>query len=85
MRISQVCIDRPVLATVMSLVIALVGIISVGRLQNRELPAIDPPIGPSFTIPVSNVGVVGFLTVLTTPSQGIICADVKAVDTGPSP
>jgi multidrug efflux pump len=43
LRISQVCIDRPVLATVMSLVIALVGVISVTRLQNRELPAIDPP------------------------------------------
>jgi len=43
-RISQVCIDRPVLATVMSLVIALVGVISMGRLQNRELPAIDPPV-----------------------------------------
>jgi len=44
LRISQVCIDRPVLATVMSLIIALVGIISVTRLQNRELPAIDPPV-----------------------------------------
>ncbi len=43
MKISQVCIDRPVLATVMSLVIALVGIISLTRLQNRELPKIDPP------------------------------------------
>ncbi|MFQ5425876.1 MAG: efflux RND transporter permease subunit, partial [Gaiellales bacterium] len=44
MRISEVCIERPVLATVMSLVIALVGVISVTRLQNRELPDIDPPI-----------------------------------------
>jgi multidrug efflux pump len=43
LRISQVCIDRPVLATVMSLVIALAGAISATRLQNRELPAIDPP------------------------------------------
>ena len=44
MRISEVCIDRPVLATVMSLVIALFGILSATRLQNRELPAIDPPL-----------------------------------------
>ena len=44
MRISQICIDRPVLATVMSLVIVLFGLISLTRLQNRELPAIDPPI-----------------------------------------
>ncbi len=44
MRISQICIDRPVLATVMSLVILLFGLISLTRLQNRELPAIDPTI-----------------------------------------
>jgi multidrug efflux pump len=44
LRISQVCIDRPVLATVMSLVILLFGLISLTRLQNRELPAIDPPV-----------------------------------------
>ncbi|HEX5065016.1 MAG TPA: efflux RND transporter permease subunit [Myxococcota bacterium] len=43
MRISQVCIDRPVLASVMSIVIVLFGLISVTRLQNRELPDIDPP------------------------------------------
>jgi multidrug efflux pump len=42
-RISQVCIDRPVLASVMSIVIVLFGLISVTRLQNRELPDIDPP------------------------------------------
>ena len=44
MKISEVCINRPVLASVMSLVIALFGLISLTRLQNRELPAIDPPI-----------------------------------------
>ena len=44
MRISQVCIDRPVLATVMSLVILLFGLISLGRLQNRYLPNVDPPV-----------------------------------------
>lgn len=44
MRISQVCIDRPVLATVMSLVIALFGGLGLTRLQNREFPDIDPPV-----------------------------------------
>ncbi len=44
MRISQVCIERPVLATVMSLVIALFGLLAVGRLPNRYLPNVDPPI-----------------------------------------
>jgi multidrug efflux pump len=43
-RISQVCIERPVLATVMSLVIALFGLLAVGRLPNRYLPNVDPPI-----------------------------------------
>jgi multidrug efflux pump len=44
LRIAEVCIERPVLATVMSLVIVLFGGISLLRLTNRELPAIDPPI-----------------------------------------
>ena len=44
MRISQVCIERPVLATVMSLVIALFGLLALGRLPNRYLPNVDPPI-----------------------------------------
>jgi len=43
-RLSQISIERPVLATVFSLVIALVGAISLMRLPNRELPDIDPPI-----------------------------------------
>ncbi len=44
MRLSEVCIDRPVLATVMSLVIVLFGALAVTRLANRELPDIDPPV-----------------------------------------
>ncbi len=50
MRIAQICIERPVLATVLSLVIALFGLISLTRLQNRELPAIDPPVVSITTI-----------------------------------
>jgi multidrug efflux pump len=49
-RISEVCIDRPVLATVMSLVILLVGLISVGRLPNRYLPNVDAPVVSVTTI-----------------------------------
>jgi multidrug efflux pump len=44
LRISQVCIDRPVLATVMSLVILLFGVLSASRLPNRYLPNVDPPV-----------------------------------------
>ncbi|MEN8180935.1 MAG: efflux RND transporter permease subunit [Myxococcota bacterium] len=50
MRLSEVCIERPVLATVMSLVILLFGIISFGRLPNRELPDVDAPIVSVTTI-----------------------------------
>ncbi len=44
MKLSQVCIERPVLATVLSLVIILFGAIALTRLQNREYPDVDPPV-----------------------------------------
>lgn len=44
MKLSDVSIRRPVLATVMSLTILLFGIISFDRLPVREYPDIDPPI-----------------------------------------
>ncbi len=44
MRLSELSIERPVLATVMSLVIFLFGAISLTRLPNRELPNVDPPV-----------------------------------------
>jgi multidrug efflux pump len=49
-RISEVCIERPVLATVMSLVIVLFGLISLTRIANRELPDVDPPVVSVTTI-----------------------------------
>lgn len=44
MKLSKVSIERPVLATVMSLVIVLFGIISFTQLPVREYPDIDPPV-----------------------------------------
>ncbi len=44
MKLSIVSIERPVLATVMSLVIILFGIISFTQLPVREYPDIDPPV-----------------------------------------
>ncbi|MBI2963884.1 MAG: efflux RND transporter permease subunit, partial [Deltaproteobacteria bacterium] len=44
MKISELSIERPVLATVMSLVIVIFGAISFFRLPNRELPDVDPPV-----------------------------------------
>jgi multidrug efflux pump len=44
MRLSETSIRRPVLATVMSLLIVLVGLVSYNRLAVREYPRIDEPV-----------------------------------------
>lgn len=44
MKISEIAIGRPVFATVLSLVIVLVGAVSFLRLHVREYPNIDPPV-----------------------------------------
>ncbi len=44
MKLSDLSIRRPVLATVMSLLLVVLGVIAFTRLTLRELPNIDPPI-----------------------------------------
>ncbi|MBL8428584.1 MAG: efflux RND transporter permease subunit [Dechloromonas sp.] len=44
MKISDICIKRPVFATVLSLVLMLLGIVSYTRLPVREYPKIDEPV-----------------------------------------
>jgi multidrug efflux pump len=44
MKLSDTSIRRPVLASVMSLMIVLVGLVSFGRLSLREYPRIDEPV-----------------------------------------
>jgi len=44
MQLPEICIKRPVFATVMSLIILLVGLISYTRLSVREYPRIDEPV-----------------------------------------
>jgi len=44
MKLSDLSIRRPVFATVMSLLLIVLGIMAFSRLTLRELPAIDPPI-----------------------------------------
>ena len=44
MGISELCIRRPVFATVLSLVVVLIGLVSFTRLSVREYPNIDPPV-----------------------------------------
>jgi multidrug efflux pump len=43
-KLSEICIERPVFATVLSLLITLLGAIALSRIPNRELPDVDPPI-----------------------------------------
>ncbi len=44
MQLPELCIRRPVFATVMSLMVVLIGIISFQRLSVREYPKIDTPV-----------------------------------------
>ena len=44
MQLPEICVKRPVFATVMSLVILLIGLISYTRLSVREYPRIDEPV-----------------------------------------
>ena len=44
MRLSDISIERPVFATVLSLLLIVLGVMAFSRLTLRELPAIDPPI-----------------------------------------
>jgi multidrug efflux pump len=44
MRLSEICIQRPVFATVMSLMMTLVGVVAYDRLSVREYPNIDVPV-----------------------------------------
>jgi len=44
MKLSDTCIRRPVFATVLSLMIVLIGLISYTRLTVREYPRIDEPV-----------------------------------------
>jgi multidrug efflux pump len=59
MILSRISIQRPVLATMMSLVLVLFGVIGLSRLPVRELPDIDPPIVSVTTVyPGANAQVV---------------------------
>lgn len=59
MFLSRVSIQRPVLATMMNLVLILFGVVGLSRLPVRELPDIDPPIVSVTTVyPGANAQVV---------------------------
>ncbi len=59
MILSRVSIQRPVLATMMNLVLILFGLVGLSRLPVRELPDIDPPVVSVLTVyPGANAQVV---------------------------
>ncbi len=45
MQLPEISVRRPVFATVLSLLILLVGVVSFTRLNVREYPKIDNPVG----------------------------------------
>ena len=44
MTLSDICIRRPVFATVLSLIVVLLGLMAYDRLAVREYPNIDEPV-----------------------------------------
>lgn len=59
MRLSDISIERPVFATVLSLLLIVLGLMSYSRLTLRELPAIDPPVvSVDVAYPGASAGVV---------------------------
>ena len=44
MKLSETCIRRPVLASVLAIILVLLGVVSYDRLQIREYPNIDEPV-----------------------------------------
>jgi hypothetical protein len=55
----------------------------IARLFSIRLPELDPPISVPLSLPFfPALGTIGVLTTLTTPEQGIICADFTTVNTG---
>ena len=53
MKLSETCIHRPVFATVLSLLVVLIGLVGYQRLAVREYPNIDPPV---VTVQTSYIG-----------------------------
>ncbi len=71
MSLSSTCINRPVLATVMNIIVMLVGCIGVVFLGVRDYPSVDPPIiSVSASFPGANADVIE--TQITEPLEAAI-------------
>ncbi len=78
MVISEICIRRPVFATVLSLIVVLIGLVSYTRLSIREYPRIDTPV---VTVSTNYVGASAEVieTQVTKPLEDSI-AGIDAID-----
>ena len=79
MILSDISIRRPVLATVFSLLIVLLGIISFDRLSVREYPKIDPPIVSVRTVYTGATAQV-IESVITTPIEDAL-SGIEGINT----
>ncbi len=79
MILSEISIRRPVLATVLSLLIVLLGAISFDRLSVREYPKIDPPVVSVRTIFKGATAQV-VESVITTPIEDVL-SGIEGVNT----
>ena len=78
MQISEISIKRPVLATVMNLVIVLIGLIAYDRLSVRLIPDVDVPIVTVATIyPGANAQVIE--TQITQPIEDAL-SGIEGID-----
>jgi len=78
MLISDICIRRPVFATVLSLIIVLIGAVSYTRLSVREYPRIDTPV-VTVTTTYTGASAEVIETQVTKPLEDSI-AGIDAVD-----
>ncbi len=78
MVISDICIKRPVFATVLSLVVVLIGAVSYTRLSVREYPRIDTPV-VTVTTTYTGASAEVIETQVTKPLEDSI-AGIDAVD-----
>jgi len=81
MSLWETCVRRPVLATVLSLVLVLLGVVSYERLTTREYPDVEEPtVSVSTTYPGANAEIMEsqVTQVLETQLSGIAGIDVVA-------
>ncbi|MGD2141546.1 MAG: efflux RND transporter permease subunit, partial [Burkholderiales bacterium] len=79
MILSDISIRRPVLATVFSMLIVLLGVISFDRLSVREYPKIDPPIVSVRTVYTGATAQV-IESVITTPIEDAL-SGIEGINT----